>query len=97
MSDRSGLRLFASGLDPGNYRGSSSTRAHGGYPLDCEGLWRRCYDRTSWFGRKGVAVSALGEINIALRDLKGRAEGKPVSELAGATRDSVPAYASGLL
>ena len=66
-------------------------------PLDIEGLWRRCYELTRWYGRKGAAVSALGGIDIALWDLKGKAESKPVSELAGATRDSVPAYASGLL
>ena len=45
-------------------------------PLDIEGLWRRCYDVTRWYGRKGVAVSALGGIDIALWDLKGKAEGK---------------------
>ena len=42
-------------------------------------------------------MSVLGGIDIAHWDLKGKAEGKPASELAGATRDSGPAYTSGLL
>src|SRR5213075_579121 len=45
---------------------------------------------------KGVAVSALGGVDIALWDLRGKAAGKPVYELLGAERGSVPAYASGL-
>lgn len=66
-------------------------------PLDVEGIWDLCYRLTRWYGRKGVAMSALGGIDIALWDLRGKAEGKSISELAGATRDAVPAYASGLL
>lgn len=66
-------------------------------PLDIEGIWDLCYGLTRWYGRKGVALSALGGIDIALWDLRGKAEGKSVSELVGASRDTVPAYASGLL
>ena len=66
-------------------------------PLDIQAIWQRCYELTRWYGRKGAALSALGGIDIALWDLKGKAEGKSVSELAGSTREWVPAYASGLL
>ena len=66
-------------------------------PLEIDRVWKRCYNLTRWYGRKGVALSALGGIDIALWDLQGKAVGKPVSELAGSTRDDVPAYASGLL
>lgn len=69
----------------------------GADPLNIQGIWTRCYDLTRWYGRKGVALSALGGIDIALWDLKGKAEGKSVSELAGTSRERVPAYASGLL
>ncbi len=65
-------------------------------PRDIERLWDRMYELTRWYGRKGVAISALGGIDIALWDLKGKAEGKPVYELLGGTKQSVPAYASGL-
>ncbi len=66
-------------------------------PLEIDKLWERCYGITRWYGRKGVAVSALGGIDIALWDIRGKAAGKPVFELLGAERTRVPAYASGLL
>lgn len=64
---------------------------------DIEGLWELMYGLTRWYGRKGVAVSALGGIDIALWDLRGKAAGKPIYELLGGADSQVPAYASGLL
>ena len=55
------------------------------------------YNVTRWFGRKGVALSTLGGIDIALWDIRGKAAGKPIYEMLGACRHSVPAYASALL
>ena len=66
-------------------------------PLEVEQLWDRSCGITRWYGRKGAALSALGGIDIALWDIRGKAAGKPVFELLGAERDRVPAYASGLL
>ncbi len=66
-------------------------------PSKIERIWKRCYKLTRWYGRKGVAVSALGGIDIALWDLRGKVAGKPISALLGASRSRVPAYASGLL
>lgn len=66
-------------------------------PSKIEGLWKRCYKLTRWYGRKGAAISALGGIDIALWDLRGKVAGKPISALLGASRSRVPAYASGLL
>src|SRR5262249_25341711 len=63
---------------------------------DVEELWELMYGLTRWYGRKGVAVSALGGVDIALWDLRGKAAGKPVFALLGAERDWAPAYASGL-
>lgn len=60
-------------------------------------LWDRCYGVTRWYGRKGAAVSALGGIDIALWDIRGKVANKPIFELLGAKRSRVPAYASGLL
>lgn len=66
-------------------------------PREVEKLWQRMYGVTRWYGRKGAAVSALGGIDMALWDLRGKAEGKPLYQMLGAQRDSVRAYASGLL
>ena len=66
-------------------------------PLQVEKLWDRCYGLTRWYGRKGVAVSALGGIDTALWDIRGKASGKPIFELLGGNRTYVPAYASALL
>lgn len=69
----------------------------GSDPLDVEALWAKLYRATRWYGRKGVAVSALGGLDIAFWDLRGKALGKPVYALLGGTRHTVPAYASALL
>ena len=66
-------------------------------PSKIERIWKRCYKLTRWYGRKGAAVSALGGIDIALWDLRGKVAGKPISALLDASRSRVPAYASGLL
>ena len=51
------------------------------------GRWRPCgprlYQATRWYGRKGVALSALGALDIAFWDLRGKALGKTVQELMG--------------
>jgi L-alanine-DL-glutamate epimerase-like enolase superfamily enzyme len=64
---------------------------------DPEALWERMYRHSWYFGRRGAALHAISGIDIAVWDLLGRAEGRPVSELlGGARRDRVPAYASTL-
>jgi L-alanine-DL-glutamate epimerase-like enolase superfamily enzyme len=65
-------------------------------PTEVEELWELMYGLTRWYGRKGAAVSALGGLDIAFWDLRGKAAGKPVWQLLGAGRDHAPAYASGL-
>jgi D-galactarolactone cycloisomerase len=64
---------------------------------DIEGIWHKMYGITRWYGRKGAAMTALGGIDTALWDLKGKKEGKPVWQLLGGEQPSCPAYASGLL
>ncbi|MBM3189035.1 MAG: mandelate racemase/muconate lactonizing enzyme family protein [Chloroflexi bacterium] len=66
-------------------------------PVEVERLWTRMYQVTRWYGRKGAAMSALGGVDVALWDIRGKALGKPVYELLGARRQRVPAYASALL
>jgi D-galactarolactone cycloisomerase len=65
-------------------------------PSAIEEHWDLMYGLTRWYGRKGAAISALGGIDIALWDLRGKAAGKPVHELLGSDRGWAPAYASGL-
>ena len=67
----------------------------GADPLEIEGLWRRVYLGTAMHGRRGAFVHALGAVEMALWDLKGKALGKPVHALlGGAPRDKVLPYAS---
>ena len=68
----------------------------GADPLDIEANWQKMYDLTRWYGRKGVAISSLGALDIAFWDLRGKAEGQPLYKLLGSDRNAVPAYASGL-
>jgi D-galactarolactone cycloisomerase len=65
-------------------------------PTATETLWDKMYMLTRWYGRKGVAISTLGALDIAFWDLKGKALGKPVYKLLGGERAYSPAYASGL-
>jgi L-alanine-DL-glutamate epimerase-like enolase superfamily enzyme len=65
-------------------------------PLDVEHLWDLCYSLTRWYGRKGAAISALGGIDVALWDIRGKVAGKPIHELLGSKRKRIPAYASAL-
>jgi L-rhamnonate dehydratase len=67
-------------------------------PTDIERLWEKMYRGLIYIGRRGIALHAISGIDIALWDIKGKIEGKPISELlGGAKRDRVRAYASMLM
>ena len=69
----------------------------GGNPLNQENLWRAMYLRALDHARRGVLLSALSALDIALWDLKGKILGVPVSVLLGGRkRESVKAYATGM-
>ena len=64
-------------------------------PSDPERLWEKMYYETNRYGRRGAAIHAISGADIALWDLKGKAEGRPVNQLLGEPqRDTVRAYAS---
>lgn len=64
-------------------------------PGDIAGLWRKIYLGTAMNGRRGVMVHAMSAVDMALWDLKGKVEGKPVHALlGGAVKDHVVPYAS---
>ena len=65
----------------------------GADPTDPVALWHRMYESTDYVGRRGLAIHAIGGVDLALWDLKGKIEGKPVHELlGGAKRARLPAY-----
>jgi L-alanine-DL-glutamate epimerase-like enolase superfamily enzyme len=64
-------------------------------PFDVERLWEKMYKGSIYYGRRGAAIAAISGVDIALWDLIGKAEGKPVNALLrGKFRDQVPVYAS---
>jgi len=64
-------------------------------PFRIEHIWTSLHRRVSWTGGP-VTMSAISAIDLALWDLKAKALGVPVYELAGGrVRDSVRLYANG--
>jgi D-galactarolactone cycloisomerase len=62
---------------------------------DISGLHYLIQKKLHIFGRFGVQAYALSGLDIALWDIAGKAAGKPVHQLlGGATRSSIPCYAS---
>jgi L-alanine-DL-glutamate epimerase-like enolase superfamily enzyme len=62
-------------------------------PLDTRRLWEKMYEETFYYGRRGVVIHALAGIDIALWDIRGQAEGRPIADLLGPRRrDRVKAY-----
>ena len=59
-----------------------------------EQLWMLMYRHLLPWGRRGLSVSVLGALDIALWDLKGKALKMPVYQLAGGARRKLTAYAS---
>ncbi len=77
-------------------------------PTNINGIWDLLYNGTRAgyalergrafpiLGRRGLTVSAIGAVDMALWDLRGKALDVPVVELwGGARREQMPAYASG--
>src|SRR5581483_4277661 len=62
-------------------------------PTDPERLWQAMYEGTDYIGRRGLMMHAIGGVDIALWDIAGQAQGKPICELlGGAKRDRLLAY-----
>jgi D-galactarolactone cycloisomerase len=66
-------------------------------PFDTNVIWDRLYNLTRDQGQKGLTISALSAVDLALWDIKGKALGLPVHKLlGGAYRDRAMVYATGL-
>lgn len=64
-------------------------------PENQEELWNIMHWRTAAQRSRSVLMGAISGIDIALWDIKGKAEGKPISKLLGTSSDRVASYASG--
>jgi L-alanine-DL-glutamate epimerase-like enolase superfamily enzyme len=66
-------------------------------PRRHEHLWQRMYRTTVRFGRSGSAMCAISALDIAMWDLHGKAENKPIYDLLGGrTQTDAPCYVSRL-
>ena len=64
---------------------------------DIQRIWDDLYYASIPYGRKGIGIMALSGVDIALWDLLGRAEGRPVHDLIGGLlKERVCAYAMGI-
>lgn len=64
-------------------------------PLDVERLWEKLYVGSAMNGRRGALICAMGALDMALWDIRGKAEGKPCWQLLGeAAGDHITPYAS---
>ena len=105
------VKLRAGGLEGHGYaytigRGGRAVHAlveHDLAPLligrdaaDIAGLWELMWRRLLYVGRGGLASFAIGALDIALWDLRGLAERKPLYRLLGCPSREIPAYGSGV-
>jgi L-rhamnonate dehydratase len=66
-------------------------------PFDVEFLWQHMYRQTMAFGRKGIGMTAISAVDIAIWDVLGKATGQPVFRLLGGrTKPAIRVYASRL-
>jgi L-alanine-DL-glutamate epimerase-like enolase superfamily enzyme len=64
-------------------------------PFDVEGTWETMVRKIRNAGRPGLVGMALSAVDIALWDLRGRIEGRPLADLWGVAPSPVEAYGSG--
>lgn len=64
-------------------------------PLEPESLWEKLYVGSAMNGRRGAMIHAIGALDMALHDLRGKALGKPCYELLGGAKvRKITPYAS---
>jgi L-alanine-DL-glutamate epimerase-like enolase superfamily enzyme len=105
------VELHADGLVGHGYtytigRGGHAVRAvleHDLAPLlvgrdatDIQGLWDLMWQRLLFVGRGGVTAFAMAAVDVALWDLRGLREERPLYALIGAQARDLPAYGSGV-
>jgi L-alanine-DL-glutamate epimerase-like enolase superfamily enzyme len=63
---------------------------------DIRGLWDLMWQRLLYVGRGGLASFAIAAVDVALWDLRGVRERRPLYALLGAEPREIPAYGSGV-
>jgi L-alanine-DL-glutamate epimerase-like enolase superfamily enzyme len=87
------IQAIVRGPSAHNHARSLSAILVGEDPSDPVRLWHKMFDQTDYVGRRGLMMHAIGGVDLALWDLKGKIEGKPVHELLGGKRrNRLPAY-----
>jgi L-rhamnonate dehydratase len=67
----------------------------GANPLEPEALWQKMYVASKMTGRRGALICAMGALDMALWDIKGKALNQPVHNLlGGAVKSQITPYAS---
>ncbi|NDE08666.1 MAG: hypothetical protein EBZ89_14970, partial [Chloroflexi bacterium] len=87
------------GMTLGGLSGAHASRLRslivGQDPLCADALWERMYGHNRKPVAKGDYINAIGVVDIALWDLRGRILGQPCWKLMGGHRQRVPVYAAG--
>lgn len=66
-------------------------------PWDYAYIFEKMYRKTHAWGRKGVGMTGISAIDIAIWDILGKSAGQPVFKLLGGrTKEKIPVYASKL-
>jgi len=64
-------------------------------PRDPEAIWQKLYSGSKMTGRRGAVICAMGAIDMALWDIRGKAAGVPIHQLlGGAVKEFITPYAS---
>lgn len=67
----------------------------GADPLNVEALWDKLYTGSAMTGRRGLGICAIGALDMALWDIRGKALGVPCWQLLGGPKkDHIVPYAS---
>jgi L-alanine-DL-glutamate epimerase-like enolase superfamily enzyme len=90
-----GIALAGAG-SAGQIRGIVENLLVGKDPRGVRGLWQLMNDEVFKAGNRGTAGDAVSAIDVALWDLKAKANNEPLWKTLGASEPRVRAYASGL-
>jgi D-arabinonate dehydratase len=69
-------------------------RVLGEDPFNVERLWEKMY-LPKVYGRKGLTTRAISAVDMACWDIMGKVAGRPVRQLLGGFRSTIPAYIAG--
>ncbi|MFR9526454.1 MAG: mandelate racemase/muconate lactonizing enzyme family protein [Rikenellaceae bacterium] len=100
LTTESGLVGWGEGYGPANVIKAGidflTPIVMGRNPLDSDVIWGDMFRRSIDYARKGILMSAISAIDVALWDLKGKILKQPVSTLLGGRfREKVEVYATG--